>query len=575
MSLFSSIQMGANTLQAMQIGLHVVGNNIANANTPGYIREEVLYSPAPVQQRGGLTLGTGVEIDGIVQKIDEFLTDRLRGAASDRASADVQRDAFNDLEALIGELSSTDLSTSLSNFFNSIDDIAVGAGDTTSLRNLAIGAGETLTADVRRFATRAFDIRNEFNTRIRQAGSTINNLTEQIRELNLRITNLEAGGASGSDAGGLRTERQTALKKLAELIDIQVNEQPSGSVNISVGGKILVFEGTRRELVIEDTNEATGEVLSTLRFLDNNDSLELSGGQVHGLLEARDGIVGDFVDNLDEFSQLLAFEFNKLYSQGQGAAGFDSLTSVYAVSDPTAPLDAAGLPFTPTQGSFQLLVANPDEGTTRTHDIFINLDGLDTDTSLTSLAADIDAIDGVSASIDTSGRLVINSDSGDVQFAFQADPANESGVLAALGLNTFFTGTSARDLGVNRELTEGFAAANKFAASLGSVGQGSDNENALRLAEFYTTKLAANGGASLATSYEQLINDITQRATIAASVAEGFSNFENTLLGEEQAISGVNIDEEAIDMITLQRTYQASARFIQTISELLEVLVNL
>ncbi len=73
MSLFGSIQMAGNTLQAMQIGLHVVGNNIANANTPGFIRERVIYAPAPVQTIGTLTLGTGVKIAGIVQGIDRFV----------------------------------------------------------------------------------------------------------------------------------------------------------------------------------------------------------------------------------------------------------------------------------------------------------------------------------------------------------------------------------------------------------------------------------------------------------------------------------------------------------------------
>ncbi|MEM6331116.1 MAG: flagellar hook-associated protein FlgK [Planctomycetota bacterium] len=575
MSLFGSIQMGANTLQAMQIGLHVVGNNIANANTPGYIREEVVYSPAPVQEFGTLTLGLGVEIDGIVQQVDDFLTERLRGSASDRASADVQRDAFADLETLIGELSSTDLSTSLSNFFNSIDEVANGDGDTTSLRALAIGAGESLTADIRRLATRSNDVRNEFNTRIARSADDINDLTEQIRALNLRIVNIEAGGASGSDAGGLRTERQNALGALAELVDIRVTEQPSGAVNISVGGELIVFEGTRREVAINTATDQNGNATATLTLADNQGVLETSGGEVHGLLAARDEILGGFLTSLDELTRLLAFEFNQLYSQGQGAVGFDSLTSTNAVTDPNAALDAAGLPYTPTQGSFQVLVYNPAENTTKTHDIFIDLDGLDTDTTLTSLAADINAIGGVSASVDSTGRLTIQSDSADAQFSFAADDANESGVLAALGLNTFFTGSSALNIGVNSTLTASRSDAARFAASLGGVGAESDSANSLRLAEFYTRPLEGNGGSSLATSYEQLINDITQRATIANSIADGFATFEATLQGEAQAISGVNIDEEAIDMITLQRTYQASARYIQTISELLDVLVNL
>ena len=118
MGLFGSIQMGGNTLRAMQIGLQVVGNNIANANTPGYVREEVVLAPAPSQRLGNLRLGMGVQVNGVVQKIDRFLEGRLRSAVSDRAGGDVLQETYAQLESLIGELGDTDLSTALNNFFD-------------------------------------------------------------------------------------------------------------------------------------------------------------------------------------------------------------------------------------------------------------------------------------------------------------------------------------------------------------------------------------------------------------------------------------------------------------------------
>src|ERR687894_459234 len=104
MSLFGSIQMAGNTLQAMQIGLHVIGNNIANANTPGFISERAIFTPAPVLKLGHLTLGLGVEVAGIVQNLDRFVEERLRDVGGDRASADIQQKVYRDLESIIGEL---------------------------------------------------------------------------------------------------------------------------------------------------------------------------------------------------------------------------------------------------------------------------------------------------------------------------------------------------------------------------------------------------------------------------------------------------------------------------------------
>src|SRR5690348_4399401 len=113
MSLFSSIQLANNSLRAMQVGLQVVGQNIANANTPGYIREEVALTPAPTQRNGNLLLGLGVQVTAIVQKIDHFVEERLRGSTSDRVSAETQEQTFQQLEGLLAELGDSDLSTSM------------------------------------------------------------------------------------------------------------------------------------------------------------------------------------------------------------------------------------------------------------------------------------------------------------------------------------------------------------------------------------------------------------------------------------------------------------------------------
>src|SRR5262245_33157395 len=136
MSLFGSLQLANNALRAQQVGLQVVGQNIANANTPGYIREEVNYVPAPTQRKGDLLLGLGVQVDSIQQKIDEFLAERLRGASSDRASAGSKEEVWLQLEGLLSELGDTDLSTSLNDFFNSVNEV-LNQPESASVRNLA------------------------------------------------------------------------------------------------------------------------------------------------------------------------------------------------------------------------------------------------------------------------------------------------------------------------------------------------------------------------------------------------------------------------------------------------------
>src|SRR5688500_12745054 len=135
MSLFGSMQLAGNALRATQIGLQVIGQNIANANTPGYIREEVLFSPAPTQRVGGLLLGMGVEVQGVIQKIDYFLETRLRGAVSDRANGEVQEETFQQLEGIAGDLSDSSIGSSMNAFFASISEV-LNQPESASVRNL-------------------------------------------------------------------------------------------------------------------------------------------------------------------------------------------------------------------------------------------------------------------------------------------------------------------------------------------------------------------------------------------------------------------------------------------------------
>jgi len=565
MSIFGSIQMAGNTLQAMEIGLHVVGNNIANANTPGYIREKVLYVPAPVQKLGNLTLGLGVEIAGIVQNIDTFIEDRLRGVAGDRASSEIQEKVYRDLESIIGELSDTDVSTQLTNFFNSIEEV-VDQPEEMSVRNLAVQAGKALATTINTLNRRVTTAYEEFGIEVNNLTTEINTLTEQVRKLNVQIVSLEGGNPTASQAGALRSQRGVALKRLAEIADVSVTENPVGAVNVTVGGELLVFEGTAREV---KTAYATtnGRPTASIQFVENNSPLQVSGGELHGIYESRDRIVGGFLDRLDNFASALAFEFNKVYSQGQGATGFQSVTSQESVSDPALPLDEAGLPFTPVNGQFKLQVYNTATKLTETHTIKVDLDGLQDDTTLASLVNQLNGVTGVSAQVTSDNKLKITAASAETRLAFADD---SSGLLAAIGVNTFFTGSSAATLAINDVVASD---GSKFAAS--NAGIGVNVENGLRLVALHDEGLASLSGSSITGLYDQLINETAQGATVAGSLTEGFKVFEQTLQANAQAVSGVNLDEEAIDMIMLQRTYQASARYISTLSELMDILVSL
>jgi flagellar hook-associated protein 1 FlgK len=186
---------------------------------------------------------------------------------------------------------------------------------------------------------------------------------------------------------------------------------------------------------------------------------------------------------------------------------------------------------------------------------------------LDDLTAQLSQIAGIFAQTTADGRLQLSATGQDTEFAFSNDT---SGVLAALGLSTFFTGSNARDLGINDIVRQD---PTKFAASKGGIG--ADTANAELLAAFLDRPLASQNSASIGVLYDRLTSDVTQGSAVAKSVADGAATFATTLTGQKLAASGVNIDEETINMLGYQRAYQAAAKYIATLNELLQILVQL
>jgi len=327
-----------------------------------------------------------------------------------------------------------------------------------------------------------------------------------------------------------------------------------------------VFDGMHREVkAVVDTEDGYGA--AEIRLVDGDSEISLDSGKLAGLKDARDNILTSFLGQLDDLAATLISEFNQIHSSGQGLSGYTQVLSEFDVESESTALDQLGLPFTPVNGSFQVQVLNTQTGLTETTDILVPLNGDDDDVTLNGLAAALDAVDGLSASVTPQRKLEIKADSPVVEFAFADDT---SGVLAALGIGTFFSGSTAGDISVNAAVRTD---PGKFAASQGGIG--ADTENGLELAGFFDRSLESKNGDSLAILYDRLTGDTTQAAAVSRAVAEGFRVFQQTLEGQHLAISGVNLDEETVRLIQFQRAYQANAKFISTAADLLETLINL
>lgn len=567
MSIFGAIQKGSNALQVAELGLHVVGNNIANAGTPGYIRQELIQTSGPAARIGGTILGSGVKAVGVEQKIDEFLADRMRQVKAELESSSRQGDLFSKLESILGEMNNNDLSSKMNDFSASIQDLLNQPGN-EALRRLVIERGNTVAGNIRSVAEQLNGFSSELNGETQQTVTEINRLTQRLAQLNTRIVELEGGKDSKtSDAVGLRDERIQVLDELSSYVGIRAVEQDSGAVSVFVGGEYLVADGIQRELKVSLKVQEDGSSFPEVRLADTDFPLEVSGGRIHGIYLAREQGINGTISRLDQFARDLISQFNLIHSQGQGTKGFSQVTSQNPADDPTGALDLAGYWGEVKNGEFQVQVYDLETGATKTSTIRVALSGGSDDSSLDDIRQQLDDISGLSATITNDGRLQISADSHKLQFSFQND---SSQFLSAAGINTFFVGDSASTIAVNSVVAND---PRMLAASSTGIGNGTDN--ALKLARAFETPLAALNGRSLKESYEDMIVRITQEVSMQSGKTDGLKNFYQTLESQHLAITGVNMDEEAVKMLFYQKVFQANGKLIQTANEMLDTLVQL
>ncbi len=565
MGLTNALRIGQTGLTANQAAIEIAGNNLANMATEGYHRQTVTMSPLGADEMArGLFIGRGVQVQSINRVINEALEHRVRNGISDEANSLTRKDVLAQVEAIHNELGDQDLSSYLNAFFNAWSELANRPED-LSLRTLAVEQAESLASFTQNLRNDLNLVRDQLDAAIGQAATQANDILERIEELNTQIVQAEKGTRG---AHGLRDERDQLLTELSELITISANEQPTGVIDIFVGSTPIMLGGKSRGLEVV-TQTINDDLDIRLVVADDQTRLNPRGGKLGALITARSEDVNGAIEELDGIVHELIYEVNKIQSTGQGQIGYNSLISKYSVNDPAVALTdpLAEMYFEPQHGSFKIHVTQKSSGVRTTSLINVDLDGIGADTTLNTLAADLNLVGNVTATVLPDGRLRLDGASNDIEITFSED---SSGVLAALGINSFFTGKNAYDIAVNTELE-----ADPRLVAATNQHQPGDNSNALLMAQLKDRALTALTGQSLNEAWRHHVEEYAIRYGQQAQQNESDQVVLESLRMQQQAISGVNVDEESINLLAFQRAYQGSARFITVVDEMFQTLLGI
>lgn len=566
MGLSSALSVGRTALEAYQAALQVAGQNIANVGTPGYTRSSVRLAAIPGQTFSAGQLGQGVRVNSIRRNVNEALQARLRTAVSDVSAAAIERDALNQIEGVLDPLGERNLGSLVSDFFGALNDLQ-NSPDNSATRGIVVNTAQSLIQRIRDTRGQLISFRDQINSEITTAVGRADQIAEEIADLNKRIVISEAG--ANGQATALRDQRDLLLGELSDIFEIQTREQPNGAVNVYVGNESLIQFGENFGLKAVNEVDSDGLAAIVVRLKINNGPVSTDSGRIAGLIKSRDTHNSEQVNRLDQIAAGLIHEINRVHSSGQGLSGFSSITGTNPVEDSTVPLtdSLAGLAFPPQTGTFFIDVRDDASGEIVRTQINVNLDGIGADTTLDSLAADISAeVANVTATVLPNGRLQIDAGAG-FSFTFAED---SSGALASLGINTFFTGEDSLTIGVNDLVANNI---DYLAASTTPfVGDGS---NATLLVQVQDKAVATLGGVSLNEHYATTMANLAVASSSASSKNDAASVILDSLTVQRESISGVNLDEEAVSLITSQRAYEGAARYMNVVNEMLQTLMTL
>jgi len=581
-SVFGSLDVAATSLLTQQRALDVIANNIANANTPGYSRQEAILVSEQPQQAGVLNFGRGVKVDDIRRMLDPILAKTQLANSGQSALAQTLQQGLASVESTFGSLGAPGLTSTLDAFFTSLQSLANTPEDAI-VRADVLTKAQTLTTQVTDMSQQLSDRQLAADKEIDPLLTKANTLLTQIADLNGRIARAELG-ATAFQANDLRDQRDAKVTDLSKLIAVrQVATNNGGLMLQTPGGDFLVQNDVARQL----KRVASGSGFAQIAFTDNAIPASgiTQGGQIGGLMTLRDDKLSKYITQLNSLAANLAFSVNQQHVNGTGTSTVSTYTSGQTATDPagnTAAVDDdTNIPFASkiVTGAFNIYVLNADGTAVNTPpgtSIAINVT---TGTKLADIATAISAVNGVSASV-SSGKLTI--DGGANRIVLGGDTSN---FLAAYEVNAFFhSGTTAASFSVDSAIA---ADAGRIATGVATPPNPPDTTKSLLAVSDNTAALGLLGVRDTAASVDgaTAASPIARAASListfgldvaAANQDVSFRTAEsNALESQRQSISGVNVDEEMVNLIRFQRSYEAAAKVIQTSNRMLDSLMGL
>jgi flagellar hook-associated protein 1 FlgK len=629
------LSIGNSGLSAAYTALEITGNNIANANTPGYSRQIVDFAAQVSTGLSGNYIGQGVAVASVTRAYNELLTRQVDSAQAAASQTGTRATLLNQVNNLFASTTSG-LGAAVNQFFSQVQTLTQQPSN-VAVRQSMLSSAQQMAASFSDAYGQLQQMQQSANQQIGQEISTVNSTTKQIARLNDQIALATASGGSPND---LLDQRDQAIQTLNQSIGITTLKQSDGSLNVFLAdGQPLVVgdQVTQMAMSTDPTNQQNVTVGtkagSTVIPLATSSA---TGGNIGALMQFSLQDVPSVENQIGRLATVISSQFNQQSQLGQdlnGAAGvnFFSPLSPSVIASTTnatssgAPVETVSATFSDTTqlqaSDYRLQVVGGAYQLTRLSD--------GQQTTLSSLPSTPATVDGITISVsgtptngDTFTIEPVRSNAANMAVAIgqpqqiaAASPVQASMPstnTGALSVSSLSVAGPTRNANLTDPVTISFSSATSYTITdptsgtstsgtytpgqpiafngwnltlLGAplagdsvnvgpnVGGTGDNTNALALAQLQNANVI--DGGSLGSGYANVVSQVGSLTANAQADQKNQQTILNDAVNAQSSLAGVNLDEEASKLMQYQQQYQAVAKVISIASTLFNQILQI
>ncbi|WP_022765806.1 flagellar hook-associated protein FlgK [Butyrivibrio sp. XPD2006] len=548
MSLMANLYVGASGMTTSQNALNTTAHNMSNVDTDGYVRQQVSQGTRAyqtlerrIEQIGWKQIGTGVNYNNCKQVRSDFLDLSYRRESGRSAFYDVSLKALEEIEDQLQEMDGSEFAQSINNLWVSVQELAKDPCSAVTQSSFVTRANEFITR-----AKSVYDglvaYQENMDSTVKGMCDTINKYGDRIRELNEKIVDIESG--KQERANDLRDERNLLLDQLAEYGKIDYQEDVFGNVAVLFEGSTFVTSDHVNHLGVDTTLESSAGYATpyweyAAKTVDNKDGtktvVSIDGAHVYDLTQNISTVTNTDIGKLR--SVLLA--------RGDHNATYHDITE-----------DTEFYNRNISQSVIMNVQAEFDQ---MVHNIMTSINDI-----MEAAESNPAFIDGTVGNAKDFTLFVCANEQDKLNYDISKDkPAG-----------SILTGFTIKNSQINPKLVQ-----EPTLFTFRTIDGNEDNTTTTLLKEAftkeqYTLNPNVTSRNSFITYYNSLVSQVANSGDVYNSIKEAQEQTVSAVEAAREQIIGVSSDEEMEFMIMFQNAYNASSRYINVVSEMLEHLVN-